>query len=886
MEARLTSTERPIIQVQHVSRAFHTAGTTVHAVRDVSLEVSRGEFVAIIGRSGSGKTTLLNLIAGLDTPDSGAVLVNSEDITGYTDEQVTAFRRHTIGFIFQSFGLLPLLSAAENIELVLRVAGTPMGDRRQRTDELLEQVGLGPRSGHRPYELSGGEQQRVAVARALANEPPILIADEPTGELDSATGEQIFTLLREIADSGVTVVTATHDPFVIDHVDRVVEMDDGAIADPATPRLSADDRADGRSHPDQADEPAEPTPAERAVAFVSGRISDHARMATLAAVLAITGLGAFLRLYDLDRVGLGNLFYASSIWSMGQSFHNAVYAAYDPAGTISVDKPPVALWLQVLSTKLFGYEGWAMVLPMAIAGIVAVPLVFFAGRRSYGSTGAIAVGLLAAAVLAVFPESVATSRDSTMDALVMALLAAGAWLLIVAVEDRRPWLLVAWTALMGIVFNVKFFEGFVILPAAVLYVGWRWRDDWRSLIRPAGVAIVVGFLVSLSWITVVELTPEDDRPLVMNDESNSAYGLAFRYNGLERVLPGDVAIFQPVGNAPASERLISVTNSFGVGTRGPFRLFEDTYGPLIGFTVILALFGAVLALWQRRDWVLRGPGLLWLAWLLTGTVLFSASNRAAAHYTESYTPAIAVLAAVGIVEGWRLGSRGNVIPLQLALIGVLAFARFRYDDFEALSTSTFLTVGAIGVVAALAPFVSLARRRQRFPIVRDVLRATSVTTVLGISLLTSLWITFDAPGGGQISRPNPLDYTRADEPPPLARQVPAEPMVAHANREAPGTRYAFATTDINDAGESIAYTGASTLPIWNEYQRVPVLEDDDLAARFASGEVPFVLVDVGRQRGGLLSEVMPIIEAHCSITAIQGASSRFYETWDCRPEAQ
>ena len=229
----MTAVEGPTVDVQEVNRAFHTAGTTVHAVREVSFEVAHGEFLAIVGRSGSGKTTLLNLIAGLDKPDSGSVLVAGEDITRYNDRQMTEFRRHTIGFVFQSFGLLPLLSAAENVELALRIAGAGLRERSRRTDELLEQVGLGPRAGHRPYELSGGEQQRVAVARALANAPPLLIADEPTGELDSATGAQIFQLLRDVADSGVTVITATHDPFVIDHVDRVIEMDDGAVTDTA-----------------------------------------------------------------------------------------------------------------------------------------------------------------------------------------------------------------------------------------------------------------------------------------------------------------------------------------------------------------------------------------------------------------------------------------------------------------------------------------------------------------------------------------------------------------------------------------------------------------------------------------------------------------------------
>lgn len=232
METQMSeaSTTDLMVDVQNVSREFHTAGVTVRAVQDVSLQVPRGEFLAIIGRSGSGKTTLLNIIAGLDKPTDGTVLIEGDDITRYGDAEMTELRRHKIGFVFQSFGLLPLLSAAENVELALRIAGAGIRERSRRTNELLELVGLGPRSGHRPYELSGGEQQRVAVARALANEPPLLIADEPTGELDSTTGAQIFQLLRDVAASGVTVITATHDPFVIEHVDRVVEMADGALA--------------------------------------------------------------------------------------------------------------------------------------------------------------------------------------------------------------------------------------------------------------------------------------------------------------------------------------------------------------------------------------------------------------------------------------------------------------------------------------------------------------------------------------------------------------------------------------------------------------------------------------------------------------------------------
>lgn len=219
----------PAVEVRGVSRRFQGGGHTVYAVRDVSLTVAPGELLAVVGRSGSGKTTLLNLIAGLDRPDEGSICLDGRDITSASEAELTALRRGHIGFVFQSFGLLPLLSAAENIALALRIAGASGRDEARRTRELLEMVGLSARAGHRPYELSGGEQQRVAVARALANRPRLLIADEPTGELDTVTGAQIFGLLQQAASEGVTIVMATHDPLIVDYAHRVVEMADGRL---------------------------------------------------------------------------------------------------------------------------------------------------------------------------------------------------------------------------------------------------------------------------------------------------------------------------------------------------------------------------------------------------------------------------------------------------------------------------------------------------------------------------------------------------------------------------------------------------------------------------------------------------------------------------------
>ncbi len=227
-----------VVDVRGVSRKFVVGGEDIWAVRDVSLQVARGEFVALIGRSGSGKTTLLNLIAGLDAPTSGHVTIDGENITEYNERQLTQLRRHRVGFVFQSFGLLPLLSAYENVELSLRIAGAGIRERRRRAEELLEAVGLAGRARHRPYELSGGEQQRVAIARALANSPALILADEPTGELDSTTAVSIFRLLHDlVVEQGVTIITTTHDRTVMELVPRVEEMRDGRLLEPEAQEL-------------------------------------------------------------------------------------------------------------------------------------------------------------------------------------------------------------------------------------------------------------------------------------------------------------------------------------------------------------------------------------------------------------------------------------------------------------------------------------------------------------------------------------------------------------------------------------------------------------------------------------------------------------------------
>jgi putative ABC transport system ATP-binding protein len=219
-----------MVVVESLARDYPSGDSVVHALRGISFSVGRGQLLAVKGRSGSGKTTLLNLLGGLDRPTAGRVLVDGAEVSAMPEKALVDFRRNTVAFIFQAFGLVPILSAAENVEIPLRLVRADPSVRDDRVMELLELVGLAERANHRPHELSGGEQQRVAIARALANRPKLLLADEPTGQLDSTTGHAIMATLRAVVRAeGVTAVVATHDPALLDLADRIMEIQDGRI---------------------------------------------------------------------------------------------------------------------------------------------------------------------------------------------------------------------------------------------------------------------------------------------------------------------------------------------------------------------------------------------------------------------------------------------------------------------------------------------------------------------------------------------------------------------------------------------------------------------------------------------------------------------------------
>lgn len=228
----MTPPQTPLVRVRDVHRTFGAGSTAVQALRGISLDVAPGELVALVGRSGSGKTTLLNLVGGLDRPDAGTVHVAGTDVGALDDDGLVALRRDVVSTVFQTFGLVPVLSAAENVGVPLRLRRVPADEREQRVARLLELVGLTPHATQRPDELSGGQQQRVALARALAVSPRLLVADEPTGQLDRDTGLAVMALIRGVVEAeGVAALVSTHDPVMIALADRAVQVVDGRLVD-------------------------------------------------------------------------------------------------------------------------------------------------------------------------------------------------------------------------------------------------------------------------------------------------------------------------------------------------------------------------------------------------------------------------------------------------------------------------------------------------------------------------------------------------------------------------------------------------------------------------------------------------------------------------------
>lgn len=605
-------------------------------------------------------------------------------------------------------------------------------------------------------------------------------------------------------------------------------------------------------------------------------------------LLAIVALGAYLRFVDLGRLGLSNLFYAATVRSMLQSGRNFLFAAFDPEAVLMVDKPPLSLWVQVLSVKLFGYSGFSLILPQALAGTLAIPVLYLAVRKGYGAKA----GLLAATTLAVLPESVATSRDSTMDSMMLLFLVCAALVAQIAVQRQRLLWFLFWGVLMGLIFNVKYLAGFVALPAFGAYFLLAGGAEWRQRLARTAAAGAVVAVTALAWVGFVWLTPANERPLVMNSQHNSIWELIVGYNGLDRVLHGTVAVFAPVPGRPGlSSTLEQSARNFGVGDAGPVRLFVGLNGALMGVPMLLALVGLVLVVRRRGRWD-KASGLLWGLWYVTGLLLFSFANRAAAHYMEALAPAVAALAGIGLAGWGNCYRERGLVRATLPLIGIaiLTYALAVTWELKPLRGPTLVVagVGGVAMLVALGDLIAHAPGIGSRSM-GTIALSLGIAVLVSLSAAPSLWIALEAPANGPIPAPNPLVFIEQDRGPGASpaslRQastsaVPSgRAVVAYAAKRS-GARYVLGVDGFNRAAELIALTGQPVLPMWSEYLREPVFTVEQLQEKVAQREVRYFFIaplwlDI------FYPEFLRWLRADCRDVSREAGAEQGWRMWDC-----
>jgi len=453
------------------------------------------------------------------------------------------------------------------------------------------------------------------------------------------------------------------------------------------------------------------------------------------ALLAIAAVAAALNFVGLSAEGYDNEFYAAAVKSMSENWHNFFFNSFDPGGFVTIDKPPLGFWFQVASVKLFGFNGVAILLPEALAGVVSVLLLYVLVARRFGRVA----GLVAALALAVTPISVVTDRNNTIDSILVLFVLAGAWAVLRAAESGKlRWLLVS-ALMVGLGFNIKMLEAFLVLPAFGLVYLVAARVSLRKRVAHLFLALIAVLAISLSWVTAVDLTPASQRPWVDSTTTNSELSLAIGYNGIQRLTGNSAVGSSGPGPAGGGSHTTSTGGqatgpggggNFGPGgigengPTGPLRLLDAQLGSQIGWLIPLSLFGLVAAAWEarrrRRD-TEQWPAslLLWSVWFLTAGVFFSIALFYHTYYLVMLAPAVCALAGIAVTALWRVYTRPDSKAwwlLPLALLTTAAVQAHVLADYP--SWSHWLTPAVVGacLVAALGLIVFRLRRMVRLPL--------------------------------------------------------------------------------------------------------------------------------------------------------------------------
>ncbi len=601
-------------------------------------------------------------------------------------------------------------------------------------------------------------------------------------------------------------------------------------------------------------------------------------------LIAVLSLSTFLNFFRLGQEGYANLYYAAAVKSMLASWHNFFFVSFDPGGFVSVDKPPLGLWIQAISARLFGFSGTSLLLPQALAGVLSVALLYHLVRRTLGPTA----GLISALVLAVTPISVAANRNNTMDSVLVLVLLLAAWAVLrVAEKGRLRWLLICFV-LLGLGFNIKMLQAFLVLPAFYLLYLIAAPLPWTRRFLHLAVATIVLLAVSMAWAVVVDLTPPDQRPYVGSSQDNTVLELIIGHNGLKRLLPGGLRSIlgpqtrpgpppglpppqspggpsgrpAPSGSGSPPDQLVaggSVAPGRGssrpfsseIGEPGALRLFNRQLAGQISWLLPLAGLGLVVATRQTR---LRFPLhrlhqslLLWGAWWLTQAVFFSVASMFHRYYLVMMAPAIAALVGAGVVAMWkeyrRPGCRGWLLPL--AVVGSASVEAVILVPFPAWSRwLTPLVVGLCLFVSAVLVAARLTPQSTSAGWTRALVAISLLTLLIPPMAWSLIPVLHGGDAGLPFAGPDLLAETRRNEMPNV------EPLIEYLLANQQDETFLVATLNARDAAPIILATGEPVMALGGFTGADPVLTTEELAQRVEDGDVRFFLLppQVAQQR--------------------------------------
>ena len=553
----------------------------------------------------------------------------------------------------------------------------------------------------------------------------------------------------------------------------------------------------------------------------------------------------FMNFYQLGQNGYGNAYYAAGVKSMGDSLHNFFFVAFDPGGFVTIDKPPLGFWLQVISTKVFGFTAFSIFLPQALAGVISVWILYILVKRHFGITA----GLIAAFALAASPISVVTNRNNTIDSTLTLVMLLGAWAVMKAAESGKLRWLIMTAVLVGIGFNIKMMEAYLVVPAyGLLYVMAAPRKIWTRIWHLA-VAVAIMVVISFSWVLVVDLIPAALRPYVGSTQNNSEISLAIGYNGVSRLLGNSVG---GGGGAGGS------AGSFGTGIPGVLRLFEAQLGSQIAWLLPFALLAIVALAWQRRWRFREDPQqqsmLLWGGWLLTMGVFFSVAGFFHQYYLTVMAPSICALFGIGVVVMWndyrRRGWRGWLLPMAV----ILTAAEQIYIISAEPAWGTWLipviavTCGVAALTLTIARLVPRIVHPKRGP---GVLKAAVVLGLIGLMLTPFIWSA--APGVQNVVQDLPSAGPSGEGGfggGGLGSTTTDAALIKYLEVNQGSTKYLVATSSSNSADSIILETNKPVMALGGFTGSDPILTTAQLQALIKNGTVRYFLLGGGFGGGG------------------------------------